>query len=196
MKWLLFALAAMLLLLASGASAYEHDYYTNMTSASSDFRYSLNSSIAAPAGSCYSDVDYYMTLVNPTGNNYSTQFSLYLDGVLNYTVSLTGAGNRSCYLLTSKRVINFSNSTARAQTFSPSALNITIMMEVHTVCNSSDTYVLYDSGFLDSGIVGANGYRILQFYPSDNVTIPNNASIGHCGGAESATGCLARCLGR
>jgi len=188
MKWLFLCLGMMGLLLASGASAYEHDYYTNMTSASSDFRYSLNSSIAAPSGSCYSDIDYYITLVNPTGNAYSTQFSLYLDGVLNHTVSLAGTDNKSCYLLATRRVGNFSNSTARAQTFSPSALNITIMMEVHTVCNSSDTYVLYDSGFLDSGIAGANGYRILQFYPSGNVTIPNNASIGHCGGAESAYG--------
>jgi hypothetical protein len=169
-------------------SAYQQDYYTNQTSSSISFGYTIYNSLNDTLNNCETTLDYYTDISNTLGTNYNYLFKLYINGNLNFSATLASSGNQSCLLLTSRKVYNSSyrNATFSFQSFSGGGIPVTIRAESHISCNSNDTDVTFDGGKIH-GNAGSGGYQVPASGGYGTFLQPDHI-FGHCNGQLPASG--------
>jgi len=160
MKKLAFLLGVSFLILLIGqAKAYNIDRYYFRTSSASDFNMTAYTNVTANAsvgGYCNTEVNAYYDINAST--TWSYQFSLYIDGILNFTNTQTSSGSKNCFPLGNMNMTGgFHNTSLRAVSLG-GAVPVTIYIETHVSCFSNDSFIqIYDS--LAADMVGYNMYQ-------------------------------------
>lgn len=171
---------ALLAFLVPMASAYDYNYYVSKTSSSA---FSLNGySSITTIGGCQTNVLMYADI--NTAGYWNYQFSLYLNGVQNFTNIQSGYGTRSCYFL-GNRTINSGFFSAEAAALPIAAAPVTLYLEFESTCSTNDTHFIIDSANSTYGFDMYFYHFATDPYPDS----PNKAwfpAPNHCAGRTPA----------
>jgi hypothetical protein len=188
MKKLAFLLGiGFLVLLFGQAKGYTQNYFSNETSSSSSFTYSIVNGISVPTNNCSTTINYLVTLSNVYGTPYTYVFRGYENGIQNVSASITSSDNLTCFLVGSITKTDYINASMSFQSYSGSGRPVTLMIETYQNCNSNDTYAVFDSGQVDSNTYTAGGYSTVHI---SSISNPNPFRIrndyGTCNGGNPA----------